>query len=248
MSPKGVLLIAHGSRDRNWVDLIENLSNEVQSNLPIVTGYLELVQGKSIADGIKKLEEINVEQIEAIPLFINSGSTHLEEIQYSIGLKEESRIPTDLEKINVTVPIKWNSPMDDHPYVIDILLERVNSISQDAENETVLLIAHGSDVPGFQSIWESTLNGITNILRDKLFVKDVQYATLHPDTVAQKARYLSKLGDLVVIPLFLSEGYFTSQHIPRKLSGLPYRYNGTTLLPHRLVLKWLEEKIKDVEG
>ncbi|MNO09252.1 hypothetical protein D3C81_2323000 [compost metagenome] len=49
--------------------------------------------------------------------------------------------------------------------------------------------------------------------------------------------------DVLVAPLFLSEGYFTKHVIPGRLRGLEYAYSGRTLLPHPLLPHWIEQQV-----
>jgi len=243
MAKEGILIIAHGSGNKKWVQFIEDVVRSIESPHPIEIGYLELVQGKSIADGVKKLNHLAVEQIKVIPLFVCSGSTHLEEIQYALGLKEHSRIPTDLARIESEAEITWLSPLDQHPFVLRILEERVNQLAYFPENEHLLFVAHGSEVDGFHEEWETFLQGVCSHIQQKFSFLSTSYATLHPDNVREKAEALSKTADLIIVPLFLSEGYFTTKLIPKKLMGIQYRYEGQTLLPHSLVRDWIEEGI-----
>ncbi|MNP61525.1 hypothetical protein D3C76_1567220 [compost metagenome] len=50
--------------------------------------------------------------------------------------------------------------------------------------------------------------------------------------------------EVLVAPLFLSEGYFTKVVIPGRLQGLEYAYSGQTLLPHPLLPHWIERQAK----
>ncbi|WP_025026233.1 sirohydrochlorin chelatase [Caldalkalibacillus mannanilyticus] len=243
MSRTGILILAHGSRNAKWIQYIEEVVHSVQTEHPVQIGYLELVEGKSIADGVRKLNELRVSQIKAIPLFMCSGSTHLEEIQYALGIIKESRIPTDLEPIDSAAEIIWMPPLDDHLFVLQILDERVQALVNQAEQEHLLIIAHGSEIEGFQDVWEKLLENICRHIQEKYSFVSTTYATLHPDTIREKAERISRIGELVILPLFLSEGYFTTQLIPNKLEGIQYRYKGQTLLPHPLVKEWIAEGI-----
>jgi sirohydrochlorin cobaltochelatase len=243
MEQTGVLLIAHGSKNKKWVEFIDQTVAAIPIHLPIVVGFLEMVEGRSIEEGVRKLEQINVKRIIVIPLFISSGSTHLEEIQYALGVKKHSRIETDLKQIHPQTEVVWSAAMDAHPYMIEILTHRIHALSTNPANESLLLVAHGSEAEGFQHIWEHTLQHVTQTLQDQFQFDKAWYATLLPDNLTDRAELLSQSNKLVVIPVFLSEGYFTTKVIPTKLAGLSYAYSGATYLPHPLVSKWIEEQI-----
>jgi hypothetical protein len=197
---RGILVIAHGSRDERWVQLIDDAVATVQTHMPVTVGYLELVEGRSIADGVRHMEKQGVQLLHVLPFFVCSGSTHLDEIRYALGLQEQPTQETDLDPIHPQLQIIWESPMDDHPYMVDILEERINSLSVRPEEEAVLLVVLGQDVeellaPGlglglhvvgfsfrrdkfardFQPFWENIHLGIT---QDRAYLKRLQ-ALLH---------------------------------------------------------------------
>jgi sirohydrochlorin cobaltochelatase len=76
----------------------------------------------------------------------------------------------------------------------------------------------------------------------------VHTAMLLPDQAGcvMKAVQKRRPEDAVLVaPLFLSEGYFTEQVIPQRLQGFDYRYNGRAMLPHPLVSRWMERRIRE---
>lgn len=241
----GVLVIAHGSRSKRWVQVVEEAAAAVKTPYPLTVGYLELVEGRSIADGVRRLEREGVDRILAVPLFVSSGSTHLEEIQYALGVIGKSRVKTDLERIDPEVPIVWTSALDDHSLVESMLAERIAELSTRPEQETLLLVAHGSEKAGFRQVWEQGLAALTSRLNKRFSFPEADYAMLRLGDVRKKAEQLSSRRTCLVAPVFLSPGYFTEKVVPTELKGLPCRYRGETYLPHAHVSQWLEEKIKN---
>lgn len=101
MSKVGVLVISHGSRDQGWVDLVDEAVNAVHLpvDIPIYASYLELVEGRLIQDGIHSLEAQGVTEIIVVPLFVSSGSTHIDEISYALGVIEQPLLETDMKPL-----------------------------------------------------------------------------------------------------------------------------------------------------
>ncbi|MEW9668923.1 sirohydrochlorin chelatase [Ammoniphilus sp. 3BR4] len=240
----GVLVISHGSRDQGWIDKIEQAVSDARLAIPVETVFLELVPGKTIEDGIRRLESQGLTQILAVPLFLTMGSTHLAEIQYALGLIPASPIPTDLCIIQSKAEIIWCAPLESHPYVQAILSERVKNLSQDPLQEGLLLIGHGSEIQGFHERWEALLTSLTESLQKQWAFSEIAYATFHPDNIQERAEKLAKKSRLIVLPFFLSEGYFTNLAIPSRLKGLEYRYRGEGLLPHPYISVWLADMVR----
>ena len=243
MCAAGVLIIAHGSRNPKWNHLVELVVRNIRSTLPIRVSYLDFVEGKQIEDGIRDLERLGLKQIMVIPLFVTMGSTHLDEIQYALGLIQNPAIDTDMQAIRTHAEIIWCPPLEDHDFVYQIISERILNLSENPSEEVLLLIGHGSEHPQFHEVWEELLQRMTINLRRRFGFKGVSYATLHPDVIERRAKALARKNKLLVIPIFLSEGYFTNIAIPARLEGLSCLYDGRAYLPHPLIGSWLESMI-----
>ncbi len=239
----GVLLIAHGSSNPRWEKDIEYAVSQVETKLPIVVSYLEFTKEKTIEKGIRQLESRGIETIIAIPIFISSGSTHIDEIKFALGVIEKTTIETDLPRIVTNCQIIWCDPMDDHPAVLELLANRIKSLSVDPKNETLLIVAHGSDEPHFHEVWQNLLERIKQNILQSFSFQEVVHGTLHPDNLREKAKSLPSESDLLVLPLFLCEGYFTNKVVPSRLDGLSYKWEGKTYLPHPLVSTWIDDQV-----
>ncbi|SMO92333.1 sirohydrochlorin chelatase [Melghirimyces algeriensis] len=241
---EGVLVLAHGSPNPEWNRLVENAVRQVKTKLPITVGYLESVTGQSISDGIYFLEKKGVERILTVPLFVSSGSTHLEEIQYALGIKRFSRIRTNLQRIRPQADIVWCKAMDAHPFMVRILEDRVRALLPNPEKENLLLVAHGSEKPGFRDVWEKGLQQLADHLHQRFPFQEVEISMLQVGDVREKAKTLSHLGRLLVLPVFLGRGYFTDVRIRQELEGVSGVSYGETYLPHPLVSRWVEEMVE----
>ena len=69
---------------------------------------------------------------------------------------------------------------------------------------------------------------------------------LLPDQAANVLRGLQQANPgqaVIVVPLFLSSGYFTDKAIPGRLAGLSYRYNAKAILPSPFAAAWMERQV-----
>ncbi|PZE20296.1 sirohydrochlorin chelatase [Paenibacillus xerothermodurans] len=243
----GILVISHGSRSMEWVQLVDEAveAMQVPDGVPVFSSFLELVEGRLIQEGITHLESLGVTDIIVIPLFISSGSTHIDEISYALGVKPEPELPTDLTPFHIKARIHFTSPIDDDPVIAEILYEKMKPLSADAGKEIVLLIGHGSVEEGSHLLWRGGLEMLASRVKDLGGFDEVDTAMLLPDQVGDKMRRWNKHKPehtVLVVPLFLSEGYFTNEVIPSRLEGFTYRYNGKALLPHPLLSRWMERQ------
>lgn len=249
MGQQGILVISHGSRSLKWVLLVDEAVQAVQvpPGVPIYSAFLEIVEGRTIQDGIRELERQGVTEIIAVPFFVSSGSTHLDEISYALGIKPEPERPTDLVPFERKASVYMTRPIDDDPQMAELLVERMSELSEVPEKEIVILAAHGSDEPGFEERWRQGMKRLAERVRKVGRFAAVDYALLLPEEVRKKV-FCWQCGypdhAVLIAPLFLSEGYFTETVIPKRLEGLTYRYNGKALLPSPYLSRWMERQIE----
>jgi sirohydrochlorin ferrochelatase len=249
----GVLVISHGSREENWVSLVDDAVRQVDlpDNVPVFSSFLEIVEGRLIQDGIDRLEEQGVTDIVVVPLFACSGSVHIDEIRYALGLTEQPALPTDLPLMRINARVHWTSVMDDHPIIVDVLWDRLMAISSDPRREVLVVIGHGSSEGGFYDRWRVVTERLAGKLRDKGGFAAAEAALLLPDETKETVDRLQDAypdHDVLIVPFFISEGYFTRKVIPQRLEGKRYKYNGKTLLPHPGVTRWIEAQVREAIG
>jgi sirohydrochlorin ferrochelatase len=236
---QGLLVIAHGSSNPGWVALVEKAVNQVDIQIPVVTSFLEMVEGRFIQDGIDQLEVKGVTRIIVIPLFVSSGSTHIQEIRYLLGLPQEIELEVDEEPLHMNAEVEMVAPMDDHPLILEIMEKRVRELSTNPEEETLLLVGHGSKIDSYYAIWKSMMERMAERLQERVGLKEAFCATLLPDQLHDQLEELVH-HRVLVVPLFLSEGYFTKKVIPSRMEGINCEYSGKTYLPDPLISEWIK--------
>jgi len=244
---RGILVISHGSREKEWVERVDCAVQEAAASpelrsIPIVSAFLEIVEGRLIQDGIDELYRHGVTDMLVIPLFVSSGSTHVEEIRQAFGFEPAAHLEGDLEPLRVQGQISFGRPIDAGQEIAQLLYDHIGSLSAAPSEEALLLIAHGSKEPVFQELYVQGLALLAGQLQELGGFARSEYALLLPDQAAAKLTAMNEAhpeDTVIVVPIFLSQGYFTNQVIPARLNGLRYRYNGRAMLPHPVVAQWL---------
>ncbi|MHA0858023.1 sirohydrochlorin chelatase [Paenibacillus sp. CMAA1364] len=247
MKKPGILIISHGSRETSWVELVDMAVHQLplQDRIPVAVSFLEIVENRLIQDGIDALEQQGVTDIVVIPLFVSSGSTHVDEIAFALGAKKTADCETDLVPFRIEANIHYGVPMDDDTDVANMIWDKAKVQSVNPKREVILIVGHGSIYDQFRQRWEDGMSLLVGKIRNISTMVNVDYALLNPDSVIDKMSYwqTDQGYDVIVVPLFLSEGYFTSNVIPQRLDGFDYRYTGKALLPHPLLTHWLNKQI-----
>ncbi|RCW51909.1 sirohydrochlorin chelatase [Paenibacillus prosopidis] len=247
----GILVISHGSREPEWVQLVDDAvaaaaASPRLSGVPVVSSFLEIVEGRLIQDGIDTLEQQGVTDLYVVPLFVSSGSTHVDEIGQAFGLPWVSDLEGDLSTFRVAAKVTYGLPIDDDLEIAELLVANIAELSTEPAKEALLLVGHGSKENVFHERWQQGLTRLGERLRALGGFARAEYAMLLPDQAAAKLQEMQTKHpeeSVIVVPLFLSQGYFTNHVIPKRLSGLTYRYNGRAMLPHPAIERWLERQI-----
>ncbi|BBH22621.1 hypothetical protein Back11_39660 [Paenibacillus baekrokdamisoli] len=274
----GVLVISHGSREAEWVRLVdeavaavsssdavrrstsEQLENgrEVRKKLtiggvpvPVVSSFLEIVEGRLIQDGIDQLEAEGITDLYVLPFFVSSGSTHVDDIAQAFGQPPVSmRREGELERFrwHADTRIHFGQPINDDEAIAELLHANIRELIETPERERLLLVAHGSREAGFYGRWREGMTLLAERMRELGGFAGADIAMLLPNQAAcvMKAVQRKRPDEaIIVVPLFLSDGYFTRTVIPMRLDGLIYRYNGRAMLPHPCVTRWMERQINE---
>jgi sirohydrochlorin ferrochelatase len=223
----------------------------INAGLPVtvVSSFLEIVEGRLIQDGIDRLEAEGVTDLYVLPLFVSSGSTHVDDIAQAFGQPPVSaERPGELERFRLSggTRVHFGAPIDDDPVIAELLLSNIQELSESPSRESLLLIAHGSSDAVFHERWRRGMTQLAGRLRELGGFARAEIAMLLPDQAASKLQVLMQQRPdeaVIVVPLFLSSGYFTRTVIPSRLGELQYRYNGRAMLPHPCVLRWMERQI-----
>ena len=165
--------------------------------------------------------------------------------------EEEELVPVD-----TPAEIVLTNAIDDHWAIADILVDLAATSIEDPANETIVLVAHGTDNESNFAGWVSSSKSLAEQMKLKLRygmglnINDVRYSfvfpneTLHSDLLVRAVvENVSMTSDPIVVPLMVSEGHFTNRGIPGLLENLSYAYpeeGERALTPHPNVAEWIE--------
>ena len=263
----GVLVVAHGSDEDLWCQQVRQVVANVSLPYPVELGFLEFVPNESIEVAVERLESQGIRDIIAVPLFVSSYSSHIQEIGYVLRLRDALSSGDDLARVNTTANITMTRALDDHSLLAYILADRIAQVCQEPANETVVILSHGTDdeedirsqvccqswlaeeVKAYLRYWASP----------SIKLRDVKYGfihgnqTLYPDlTVESVMRNASKAGgssedgngSVIVLPLMVAGGSLTDSQIPKLLEGYGCRYDRAALASHPNLARWIENRVR----
>jgi sirohydrochlorin ferrochelatase len=235
----GVLILAHGAGDPTWTVPLWEAANELKENLPypVAIGFLEYDE-PDIPAAVEQLNAVGVNKIVAVPLFISSYSNHIEEIKYILGLRKDLPDPDeDLERASPAGEVILIPAVDDHPLMAEVLTEQIKPLIKDPAHEVVVLAAHGSDSEEGKIGWKNNLESLGQQIQKRLAaqgtpVKGIRYGYVFEGPTPSLRKAVDEAintdgATALVVPVMVSEGFFTGRMIPNILKEFAddiYRY------------------------
>ena len=112
----GFVIFAHGSPVEAANDAVHAVTAEVsrRTNTAVESAFLECAR-PTLGDAIERLVKQGIESIVVVPYFLTMG-IHLR--------RDLPRIANELRNIYKHVSITIAEPLDGHPALVDILVER----------------------------------------------------------------------------------------------------------------------------
>lgn len=277
----GIMVLAHGSMDKEWNSTIQEVTSPLEEDY-----YVEIAWGMAntlnMQPAITKLEAKGVSTIVAVQLFVSSYSPIIRQNEYLLGFRDSladapmpmmihdmknhrmtMKIPENLQPLKINANIILTKPLDDHPFVASILLDRIEELSINPSKETVLLVAHGPNSESDNDMWIHTSNNLAKQIKElqkkngEAF-KNIISLTVRDDADEEtyekaKQEFRKKVieanneGEAIVIPLLLSQGGVEKKYLSR-LEGLNYKWNGETLLPHYNISRFIHVSVEKALG
>lgn len=262
----GTLLIAHGG-ELSWNEEVERIARTANTGGPLELAFL---MGPAAAthrfqDQIAKLAAQGASEIVIVPLLVSSHSGHYEQIRYLAGqtdsldeMMHHHLHMGGLERPATTVPMQVARSLDDAPELAEVLAERALALAPDPAGRALFLVAHGPNTAEEHAEWMKHLRVVATRVQALTGFRDVRAEMVRDDAPAlvraegvQRVRDIIDMqrqitGDtVIVVPVLISKGRVSREKFTADLNGLDIRYEGTPLLPHPLLARWIERRVTE---
>lgn len=205
---QGILLLAHGGRD-DWNQKVLELAAQVDSTRPVEVAF-GMANKRTIQDALHRLEQRDVTEVVAVPLFVSSHSSVFRATEYLLGSREDA--PPQLEAfarmgarmaarrggggtgsdpgfewttpVETAMPISVTMALDGHALVAEILLSRAADVSRTPEDEVVVLVAHGPSSAEDNVLWLANMSTLVEQIRPRTRFSRIEHLTVRDDASA----------------------------------------------------------------
>lgn len=247
-SDYAILLVAHGSQDAESVAEMEAFARILESEVgrPVHLAFLELAD-PPVAEAMRRLVDAGRGHIVVLPLLVGPAGHQKNDIPAAIHWARQQW---------PHVRFSYGTPLDVHPFVVDVLSERARAAIQahtpppPEEACALLLVGRGSTDPDSNS----NLYKLARLLWEGRRYKTVEVAfySLSPPFVEAGVERCVRLGAeyVVVVPHFLFTGV-TLKGVYRRAEETIRRFPGVTLIKaahmgaHPRVFALLQQRVEE---
>src|SRR5258708_13658742 len=206
-----------------------------------------------LQNDVTAFQNKGVHSIVVVPLLVSSYSEVYRQWRYLLGGDVNPGFNTGFFPIEKRVEVQFMDPLNDDPIVALIVLDRAREISQNPEQENVILVAHGPNDNSDNAKWLTMLWRISTTVRDRGHFRSVEGMTLRddaPEEIRSQAvdairsrvgTISNERGKALVITLLIAPGGIENK-IGVALKGLMYSLNAKVLLPDHRISQWIRSK------
>ena len=246
----GFLVVAP---DRGFVgnqevrELVQDFKKEYPVALGLIGREYTGVEGEYavyLTRAVQELKKAGVTEIVAIPLFLSAADPVLQRV-----------IPT-LPAYAAGLPVRWAPVMAESYLTNQVVLDRVEALSQEPEQERLILVGIGATDEASEKVLKADLDKLLAYVQQYKHFREAE-TVIYFDREAEgaekknqeiKARvlaHIAKQGRTIAVPAFIGPKFDRSMAMTAWLGtqfkGLNVAYHGAELLPHPNVLLWLKK-------
>ena len=263
----GTLLVAHGGGPA-WDANVESLAKSVHTGGPVA---VSLLMGPGAAthrfqDAVAKLVASGANEVVVVPVLVSSHSGHMEQIRYLAGETDslDGEMMHHLHMSGITrpaqhVPIRVTAALDNAPQLARVLSDHANALATDPTHQALFLVGHGPNDAEDSAAWMENLRQVADSVRAWTGFSDIKIGLVRDDAPAPvRAEAVKEIREtillqhaatrqpVVVVPILVSSGTVVNTKIPNDLRDLPIIYKAVPLLPHPMIARWVEARVKEI--
>ena len=255
-----VLLVSHGSHSAQWRESLLDLEDEVKEQVlaceqidAMRSAFMEYNE-PSIATRLKEFDQEGYEHVLLVPLLLTVSSHSFDDIPTIIGRKEDYMTTETLKLENVEIYKPKAeveiAPLLDFASILEKnVIRRVREMSENPQEEGVVLVAYGSEQ--YDEEWTHLLEHVGSRMKEELGIDSCHHSwcghiaryRTEPTEAAIK-KVLEEKDHAIVIPVLVAvDETFQGKIIGGAVKNVGMddriRYRHDAILPDENVRQWI---------
>ena len=252
---QGLLILAHGYREKGDAAFREKMQ-PVADVMPTALSFgMSMMMSDHIQLAIDDLEAAGAKEIVVIPIVSTKHNTMMRQWQYIFGELDEPSYAA-VPPVTSNAKLYLVSPIEDDPLVAEILIDHASEISEDPDNELVIIAAHGPSFEDDNLEELAMLENIAKVMREDSDFQNVVGITLQDDAAPEVRQAnvdnlramvseANEAGKDVLIVTNLMGTRTVQAKLRKDLKGLDYKFSAKGLSSHDNFMKWIMEAMRD---
>ena len=256
----GVLIVSHGSHSPTWRQMLLDVEDAVRDDLidnprisEVKSSFMEYNE-PSIATQMKWFDDNGFTDVIIVPVFLTVSSHYSHDIPVIVGLSSDPKILEELKEEEIEVykakaRATITPPLDYTTLLKKNVARRVEGLSEDAENEAVLLVAYGDEQ--YNQQWEEMVEEIGQYLKIKTGHDMIAYAwcghivEYSSDPTTEGIEKLFEFEDnVIVIPVLVAndehfQGEIIQDGVDAASNTSKVKYKQDAILPDANLNQWV---------
>jgi sirohydrochlorin ferrochelatase len=262
----GTVIIAHGGSEE-WNAPVLELARAVETGGPVEVSFLMGPAAAETAyqDAVGRLVDQGASRVVVVPLLASSHSGHYEQIRYLTGERDD--LPEGLmhhldmggiRRPEGPISTTLTAAFDASGEVAGILQRRALALAEAPTEQALFIVGHGPGSAEDYAEWMANLRPVADSVKRATGFRDVKLGLVRDDAPApvreEAVRRIREIIELqkgltgrtvVVVPLLVSSGSVSNEKVPHDLEGLEITYDAKGLMPHPLVARWVERRVRE---
>lgn len=252
----GVLILSHGVGENSDRMMKEALS-PVSERWPTAIGFgMAMMQSAHLQSAVADLQERGVKTIVLVPSGTTTEyNTLTRQWKYIFDLDDEEATYLDVPKVQADTTFVMTSHFADHELITEIIYDHAKEVSENPENEVVIIVGHGpEDVEDNGPDLEILQVHVDRIAAKNEFA-DVKIINLQDDAIpairesnVRKLRrwvkQANKKGQTPVVVAMAAASHGVQTHIRQDLRGLDYVFADRGMSENPKYVEWIASVIE----
>lgn len=280
----GILILAPESTNASVLNNINEIARAMAENYPTEVAF-GIADHTTIKPALDSLNAADVENIIAVQLFFTSNSPIVRQNEFLLGKRdeladepilsvhklmgtwdEEERVKIhdlifdesmNMKQLSLETNVTVTKALDENPILADILLERIETLSDKPETETVLLVTEMQSEPDDNDKLLESMANLVSLIKAKTEVSAVKFKGMDyfaidnnlennsvNDPFRNAVMEAGKSGDVFIIPVMDVNEESDKLNL-KMLDGLDFKLSEESILAHPYIGKFVEKTVND---
>jgi hypothetical protein len=236
--------------------MFRNALEPVATRWPTAVSFgMAMMMSSHLQSSVDDLVAAGAQTIVLVPTAVTEYNTLTQQWMYIFDMYDEYSY-LDVPKVQTDARVIMTDHFDNHPLITEILIDHSREVSENPENEVVIIVAHGpEDIEDNERDLEimqahvDRMKAQTDYADVRIInLQDDAYPPIRASNVKKLRRWITSAqrgGRQVIVVVCSAASHGVQAHIRQDLRGLDYRFADKGFSEHPNYVKWIQATIEE---